>query len=178
MVLISRISRLFRADLHAVLDRIEEPELLLRHAIREMEDLQAEDEQRSRLLQQQWDHLCSRQQQLEQELSQIQEKLQVCFRADEAGLARKLIRRRLETEQMCDHLSTQRKMLEDTTSETRNRLEANRERLHNMRQKAELLITENQPQHPQDDWRMPDNRVADEDVEVAYLRERQQRSQA
>jgi len=51
MLLISRISRLFRADLHAVLDRIEEPEALLRQAIREMEELLAQDEQRSRLLQ-------------------------------------------------------------------------------------------------------------------------------
>ena len=50
MVLISRISRLFRADLHAVLDRIEEPEALLRQAIREMEELLAQDEQRSRLV--------------------------------------------------------------------------------------------------------------------------------
>ena len=38
MTLITRLSRLFRADFHAVLDRIEEPETLLRQAIREMEE--------------------------------------------------------------------------------------------------------------------------------------------
>ena len=38
MALITRISRLFKADFHAVLDQIEEPEQLLRQAIREMED--------------------------------------------------------------------------------------------------------------------------------------------
>ena len=38
MALISRVSRLFTADVHAVLDRIEEPEVLLKQAIREMED--------------------------------------------------------------------------------------------------------------------------------------------
>ena len=38
MALITRISRLFQADFHAVLDRIEEPEQLLKQAIREMED--------------------------------------------------------------------------------------------------------------------------------------------
>ena len=37
MALITRISRLFTADFHAVLDRIEEPDVLLKHAIREME---------------------------------------------------------------------------------------------------------------------------------------------
>ena len=38
MALMTRVARLFRADLHAVLDRIEEPEVLLRQALREMED--------------------------------------------------------------------------------------------------------------------------------------------
>ena len=38
MALINRMSRLFTADVHAVLDRIEEPDVLLRQAIREMEE--------------------------------------------------------------------------------------------------------------------------------------------
>ena len=45
MALVNRISRLFRADFHAVLDQIEEPDLLLRQAIREMQDDMAQDEQ-------------------------------------------------------------------------------------------------------------------------------------
>jgi phage shock protein A len=44
MALITRLSRLFQADMHAVLDKIEEPELLLRQAIREMEEFIATDE--------------------------------------------------------------------------------------------------------------------------------------
>ena len=46
MPIINRISRLFTADLHAVLDRIEEPEALLKQAIREMEEEAAASEQR------------------------------------------------------------------------------------------------------------------------------------
>ena len=38
MALIKRLSRLFAADLHAVLDQIEEPEALLKQAVREMEE--------------------------------------------------------------------------------------------------------------------------------------------
>ena len=47
MALITRVSRLFQADFHAVLDRIEDPEALLRQAVREMEEELAHDEQRS-----------------------------------------------------------------------------------------------------------------------------------
>ena len=46
MALITRISRLFKADFHAVLDQIEEPEQLLKQAIRDMQDEIAVAEQR------------------------------------------------------------------------------------------------------------------------------------
>ena len=46
MALITRIGRLFSADLNAVLDRIEEPDVLLKQALREMEeDLQRDAQQ-------------------------------------------------------------------------------------------------------------------------------------
>ena len=177
MVLISLLSRLFRADLHAVLDRIEEPELLLRQAIREMDDLLVQDEQRSRLMQQQQRQLSARQDQLEQQLSQIEEKLGVCFRSNEEELARKLIRRRLETQQLCSHLTEKRKTLEESIDELSGQLEQNRGRLDSMRQSAELLTTGDKGQRPEDDWSMQGQRIADEEVEVAFLHEKQQRSQ-
>ena len=50
MALVNRVTRLFKADFHAVLDRIEEPDVLLRQAIREMQDDLAGDEQQLRSL--------------------------------------------------------------------------------------------------------------------------------
>ncbi len=50
MALINRMSRLFTADVHAVLDRLEEPDVLLKHAVREMEEELARNEQRARAL--------------------------------------------------------------------------------------------------------------------------------
>ena len=38
MALIKRVARLFQSDMHAVLDRIEDPESLLKQSIREMEE--------------------------------------------------------------------------------------------------------------------------------------------
>ena len=46
MALVNRISRIFSADLHAVLDRIEEPEVLLAQSLRETADAVAADERR------------------------------------------------------------------------------------------------------------------------------------
>ena len=51
MALVTRLSRLFQADFHAVLDRIEEPDLQLRQAVREMQFALDQDQQRLQLLQ-------------------------------------------------------------------------------------------------------------------------------
>ena len=66
MALITRVSRLFRADLHAVLDRIEEPDVLLRQAVREMEEALARDEQRLKALNYERVQLLSRESEIEQ----------------------------------------------------------------------------------------------------------------
>ena len=98
MALITRVSRLFTADVHAVLDRIEEPEVILKQSIREMADALAHAEQRL-----QW--LASEQTQLEQRASGLTEtivsldsELDLCFAADEESLARSLIKRKLAAE--------------------------------------------------------------------------------
>jgi hypothetical protein len=45
-----------------------------------------------------------------------------------------------------------------------------------MRQKAELLANDRETEFPEDNWNGPDISVRDEDVEIAFLREKQNRS--
>ena len=78
MALITRVSRLFRADVHAVLDRIEEPDLLLRQALREMEDSFASDQQQLKLLQHELVHLENRGKGFEQALKEMDDELDIC----------------------------------------------------------------------------------------------------
>ena len=78
---------------------------------------------------------------------------------------------------LISHLSEKRITLDDNIDELRGQLEQNRGRLDSMRRRAELLITRDKEQHQEGDWGMRDQRIADEDVEVAFLREKQQRSQ-
>ena len=46
VALINRVTKLFQADINAVLDRIEEPEVVLKQALREMEESLAAEERR------------------------------------------------------------------------------------------------------------------------------------
>ena len=81
MTLIARVSRLFRADLHAVLDRVEEPDLVLRQAVREMKEDLARDGRRMAVLRTEIQRIAARDAEIEQALSGIEEELDICFEA-------------------------------------------------------------------------------------------------
>ncbi len=175
MALINRISRLFRADLHAVLDRIEEPDVLLKQAVREMEDDLGNDQQRLKLLKNEQTQLAHRQSDLSQTLEQLEDELDVCFESDKDDLARSLIKRKLETQHFFKLLDRKQEILATSITELKKRIEENQTRLATMQQKLALLSEDNtQPTHD-DPWFSPDINVRDDEVEVAFLREKQQR---
>ena len=178
MALITRISRLFQADLHAVLDRIEEPDQLLRQAVREMEDDLARDEQGMKFLNHELEQLISRDADIGHSLEEIEDELDVCFESGKDDLARALIKRKLEALRFQKFLSRKREVQERTLSGLRTRLQENRASLDSMRQKAELLAEETVADSFVDNWSSPDIVVRDEDVEVAFLREKQKRSRS
>jgi len=178
MALITRISRLFQADLHAVLDRIEEPDLLLRQAVREMEDDLARDEQGMKVLNHELGQLVSRETDIGHALDEIEDELDVCFESGKDDLARALIKRKLEALRFQKFLSRKREVQERTLSGLRTRLQENQASLDSMRQKAELLAEESVADSIEDNWSSPDIVVREEDVEVAFLREKQKRSRS
>lgn len=176
MALITRVSRLFRADLHAVLDRIEEPDLLLRQAIREMEDELAREEQRLKALQLEHAQLGTRSGELGRALERIEQELDVCFASGEEDLARTVIKRKLETQRLSAVLARRRQLVEETSAALATQVEENRTRLESMRQKAEILAEETSSGHAGEPWGATDCVVRQEEVDVAWLSEKQKRS--
>ena len=84
MALINRISRLFRADFHAVLDRVEEPEVLLKQALREMEDALHDDGKQLKVLLNDKLNIEMKIGELDNTVIQINQELDLCF--DSSGL--------------------------------------------------------------------------------------------
>lgn len=175
MALITRLSRLLRADVNAVLDRIEEPAVLLHQAVREMEEELARDEQRARLLEHEHRQLDARTAELERARCELDAQLDTCLDAGKDDLARALIRRRLEAEQQQRVLGGRRDALDETRAGLRRRIEDNRRRLDAMRQKVDLLAGD-ETDRADDRWPSAEPAVRDEDVEVAFLRETQRRA--
>lgn len=182
MALINRISRLFKADFHAVLDQIEEPEALLKQAIRDMEDELASTEQRIKLCAHDQEALTQRKGELENAVAEFGAQLDLCFESDKDDLARNIIRKKLEAERLLKRLNTKHVANAQYLDEQRAALEQNSATLESLRQKAELFAQQ-APSHGDshsefDDitWMAREMVVGDDEVEIAYLRERNERS--
>ncbi len=178
MALINRISRLVKADFHAVLDQIEEPEQLLKQAIRDVEDDLADTEQRINLCAHDQDALAVRKSELEATLAEIDGQLDLCFASDKEDLAKNLIRKKLEAERLLKRLNAQFSSNEKYLEEQRQAFDENRATLESLRQKAELFA-QRAPSHPDggsafDDiaWMTREMSVGDDEVEIAFLREK------
>lgn len=183
MTLITRVTRLFRADFHAVLDRIEEPELLLRQAIREMEDELARQEQTIRLAAHEEGEYAARQDRLDGRLREIEEEMDLCFSSGKEDLARGLVKRKLETQRLGRHLAARREALRNTLARRESALAENRAALDGLRQKAELVAVRapaggNRDEADVADLSDRESPVTGEEVEVAFLREKQARSRS
>lgn len=178
MTLIARVSRLFRADLHAVLDRVEEPDLVLQQAVREMEEDLARDGRRMEALRAELQTIAARDAEIERSLGGIQEELDICFEAGKDDLGRSLIRRRLEGESYRATLARKREGLQEKLARIEKRVREHGAQLDAMRQKAELFTPREDEPLPGEPWDVPDPRVRDEDVEVAFLREQRRRARS
>ena len=116
MALINRMSRLFTADVHAVLDRIEEPDVLLKHAVREMEEELGRSELEVRALEHEHGALGERLRKSHAALAELGEQLDVCFASGNDDLARKVLKRKLETERLERHVAERRTTLDKELS--------------------------------------------------------------
>jgi phage shock protein A len=183
MTLITRLSRLFRADFHAVLDRIEEPETLLRQAIREMEDELACQQQAIRVASQEDSEYRARRERLEERLAEIEDELDLCFSSGKDELARGLVKRKLETQRLGKHLAVRQDELQQALARRHATLAENRAALDSLRQKAELVAFRGAADGDPDERGMADHSAGDpvvtaEEVEVAFLREQQARNRS
>ena len=182
MALINRISRLFKADFHAVLDQIEEPEALLKQAIRDMEDDLANTEQRIKLCALDQEALSGRKDEMQSAIAETDTQLDLCFESDKDDLAKGLIRKKLEAERLLKRLVAKHEANERFLDQQRTMLDENSTTLESLRQKAELfaqrasVCADSGSEFDDITWMAREMTVGDDEVEIAYLREKDLRS--
>ncbi len=178
MALITRLTRLFQADFHAVLDSIEEPDIQLKQAIREMEFELQQEQQALALLQHESEQLTNLIIDLENKLGNFDEELDICFSAKKDDLARDLIRRKLEAETTRTDASKQSGLINTSIEKCQKRLVEHQQQLDNMKQKLGFLVTEKQASVSTYRAVPTDINLRNEDIEIAFLREKQLRAKS
>ena len=177
MALISRVSRLFTADVHAVLDRIEEPQVLLKQAIREMEDEAASGEQQLKWLRHEKQQLEKRRDAGSALVDEFDAELDICFEAGEEELARSLVKRKLTEQQRTKTATAQLDSVASAIVELSAVLDDQRHKLSEMQQNAEIL-TEDARMDAGISESFSGQEIGPEEIDIAFLREKQRRSRA
>ena len=176
MALVTRLSRLFQADFHAVLDRIEEPDLQLRQAVREMQLALDQDQQRLKLLQHEAAQLAKTNSDVEVKLRKFDEELDICLAAKKDDLARDLIRRKLAAEKHSQALTAQAQTVAAQIETLERQLDEQEQQLASMKQKLDLLVTDDALS--QAGTTIQGDAIRSEEIEIALLREKERRARA
>ena len=173
MSLLNRLGRLFRADFNAVLDQLEEPTLVLKEAIREMEAALAADQRRAAALAREHDSELARQREMNHEDARCEAELELCLAADDEALARSVIRRQLVLANRLRGSERRTLALADALQEIERGCASAERQLDDFRQRAVLL----EAAPPADHARPLDATlgVTDEAVSIALLRARKLR---
>ncbi len=176
MALVNRLTRLFQADFHAVLDRIEEPDLQLKQAVREMQFALEQDRQRQKLLQHEANRLERDRDATAATLATLDEELDICLAANKDGLARDLVRRKLAAARRADAIERQLDGIGEQIATLEKQIDEQAEQLAGMQQKLELLVADDAREHgPSADFA---DAIRNEEIEIALLREKQRRTQS
>lgn len=173
MTIARRMSRLFQADLHGLLDQLEEPAALLKQAVREMEEdiarrdalLEATRGEAGRLKQ-----YAGR---LASELSEHEHQLDLCLQSGKDDLARVVVRKKLEGARLAAACETKSTETAARAESLAREVGASKEKLAEVKRRMELYVeagldaTGGAPASAV---------VTDDDVELALLREIERRN--
>lgn len=177
MAFITRLTRLFRADLHAVLDRLETPDLLLAQSIREMEQALDQSRRRCARLRQEVARLAECETRLRALVEESEAALDDCLAAGQDALARAAIRRRLDAERQAAAIQRRAAGLGAELAGLEERIGTQTSRLEELRARAAIFAET----ADEDETAMPDPAfdsgpvIRESDVEIALLQAKRRR---
>ncbi|MGQ0593683.1 MAG: PspA/IM30 family protein [Gammaproteobacteria bacterium] len=176
MALISRIARLFKADMHSLLDSIEEPESVLKQAIREMAEAIEKGERQLEDLQRRGEKLNTYRAEQEKSLAETDQQIDLCLRATNEKLGRSMVRRKLEIQKRTKLIERERAALEPERDKLAQELATQKARLASVKEKTEIFVEEGRYNTAEAASGERDHSISDDEVEVAFLAEKERRA--
>jgi phage shock protein A len=181
MTLITRITRFFKADLHGILDSLEEPEEVAKQAIRDMEEDIAVHERQLEELHAGLQRLEREAQEMTAAMQEIEQHIDTCFAAANEPLAKNLIRKRLEMARRARGIARAQEETRRQSDELATKIAAYKAQLAVVVQKLKLYEETRSSYHWASSPCAPlqgGGVITDDEVEVAFLEEKRRRSGA
>lgn len=179
MAILTRVSRLLAADLHAVIDRLEEPQAQLQQAVREMQQLTTQLEREQQQGEARLQSLAEQQQKLLAQQTTTQQELELCLDAAEDELARAVVRRSLQLAAMLELSSAE---LQQAQTQHRNRAELLAEhqtQLEALTAQAQLLeVSLRDAPKPNASANLGSTSITEAQIDIALLAHQQRRAQS
>lgn len=173
MGIMTRLLRLWKADVHGVMDQLEDKALLLKQYVREMETSLQQKEahlaQLRRTCEQIKNDLATR----DKELEKIETDIELAVRKDKDDIARKLIRKRLTLQTDAQRLNAELEQLQEEEKRVAEILREQQLQYERLKVKAAAYCQHAEGQHAGSaEWMSPANRclATDEEVELELLR--------
>lgn len=113
MAIMTRLLRLWKADMHGVMDQLEDKALLLKQCLREMENSLRQKQARLEQLRRNLEQLANHQVQRVQEQERLDADIALALRKEKDEIARLLIRKRMLLAATGANLEGQRRHLEE-----------------------------------------------------------------
>ena len=140
MAITNRIRRLFFADFHALLDVVEEPEAVLKQAIREMQDDLDHKQARLARSEHTLDSLRKNEKAVLQTVEKTDRDIRLCVQKDSDDLARKAIARKIALQKHLATLDDRITRLAQSCQEQRDGLAIQHKQLEAIYEKARLFV--------------------------------------
>ena len=174
MPLAQRLSRLLRADAHAVLDRIEAPREMLRQSIRDMWAAIGDGQKSLQDRRQQLATVLAAKERAATLLDALAEELDLCLDQQRSELARDVIRRKLSLERRQKIIQDDELAIADEIAELEQVLAEQQQSLDALREAAAPHLRSPSGDAHDEAVACADE-VSENDVEIALLREQRRR---
>ena len=181
MTLITRLARLFKADVHGMLDWLEEPEAMLKQAVRDMETEIEQGEHTLAELQRRDQKLKAFEDGLRQTLTELEVHIDVCLEEDNDDLVRAAIRKKLEAEHRLRATVQTAAALTAEQEAQQRKLNEQQEQLSAIVEKMQLFVDSSlhaSTQEPYTTFERSTLAVSDTEVEIAFLHTKRQRARS
>lgn len=177
MAIVKRLTHLLTADIHAVLDLVEDPETLLKQAIRDMEEEIQRQQKSLILMANKIESLNAQKKQLNSDEAEVNHDIDLCFENKNNTLIRNLVKKKLIIQRHQSLVEKDIELSQQSLSSIQKQLTENQIQYETMCQQSELLLQNSSPVNSECiNNHYSTFEVSESDLELAILKEQQKRS--